>query len=56
VDHLLELVGDRKVKYVPVEVQKPDGEGVVKKMQIVDVESPVAPVASADGRAHWVGG
>ena len=55
-DHLLELVGERKVKYVPVEHEVGEG-GVVKKMEIVDVASPNAPpVASEDKRAKWVGG
>lgn len=55
-DHLLELVGERKVKYVPVEHEVGEG-GVVKKMEIVDVTSPNAPpVASEDKRAKWVGG
>jgi len=55
-DHLLELVGEKKVKYVPVEHEVGEG-GVVKKMEIVDVASPNAPpVASEDKRAKWVGG
>ncbi|PVH71775.1 hypothetical protein DL98DRAFT_539778 [Cadophora sp. DSE1049] len=55
-DHLLELVGERKVKYVPVEHELGEGS-VVKKMEIVDVASPNAPpVASEDKRAKWVGG
>lgn len=55
-DHLLELVGQRKVKYVPVEREVGDG-GVVKKMEIVDVESPDAPAsASENRRARWAGG
>ncbi|KAL2066023.1 hypothetical protein VTL71DRAFT_2094 [Oculimacula yallundae] len=54
-DHLLELVGERKVKYVPVEHELGEG-GLVKKMEIVDVESPNAPVGAGEGRAKWVGG
>jgi hypothetical protein len=58
-DHLLELVGDRKVKYVPVDYEAPGGEGRVRKMEIVDVAHPKAEVvteAVGEGRAHWVGG
>ncbi|KAH9213307.1 hypothetical protein DL95DRAFT_506852 [Leptodontidium sp. 2 PMI_412] len=55
-DHLLELVGERKVKYVPVEHEVGEGS-VVQKMEIVDVADPAAPaVASEDRRAKWVGG
>jgi hypothetical protein len=54
-DHLLELVGDKNVKYVPVEHEVGEG-GVVTKMEIVDVESPTAPrVAAQSSRARWIG-
>jgi hypothetical protein len=54
-DHLLELIGDRKVKYVPVEVALPGQEGLVQKMEIVNVDSSEQP-NGASSRAHWVGG
>lgn len=57
-DHLLELVGDRKVKYVPVEIEVPGQEGsTVKKMEIVNMDGDGHPeIASSSRPAHWVGG
>ena len=55
-DHLLELGGDRKVKCVPVEREVGE-DGVVKKIEIMDVASPMATqVAAESRRARWVGG
>jgi len=57
-DHLLELVGDRKVKYVPVEYEAPGQEGKVQKMEIVDVDATatVHPEVASPKAAKWVGG
>lgn len=56
-DHLLELVGDRKVKYVPVEYAA-QGDEVVQKMEIVNVDAVAEqrPEIVSPKPAHWVGG